>query len=181
MTRSLWFRLAIGCVILGTLACGGAPTTKRDFGKVPSWFNEPPKGCGVGSGQLRRSRQAARDAAITSARLDLARAVQGVVQGMIKRYIAEGESSLADFTDEQVTSTARDVTDADLMGARVVKTDTNDDELFAMVCLDPETFGTAFERMTQLSQKARAALRARAQEEFKDLDEQVQKLRERGQ
>jgi len=30
-----------------------------------------------------------------------------------------------------------------------------------------------------LSQKARAALRARAQEEFKDLDEQIQRLRER--
>ncbi|MBP7127340.1 hypothetical protein KBD49_13335 [Myxococcota bacterium] len=174
-----WVILAAGLFLAASMGCGGAPSTKREFGKAPSWYNEPPKGCGVGSAQLRRSRQAARDAAVASARLDLVRSVQGVVQGMVRRYLAEGEAQLADFTEEQATSTVRDVVDADLMGARPVKTETNDEELFTLVCLDPETFGNAFERMTQLSQKARAALRARAQEEFKDLDEQIQRLRER--
>lgn len=160
------------------VACSSAKS-KVDFAGSPEWYNNPVKGCGVGSAKLRRIRSLARDSAVASARADLSRALKTTTQGMLKKYMAEGEADEKDFSEELTTSVVRDVTENTLVGTRVAATANVGQELFAMVCLDPETFADAFDRMNRLSQKAREALKARAKAEFDDMDEQLEKLRDR--
>ena len=47
---------------------------------------------------------------------------------------------------------------------------------FTLVCLDIKTFTDTFDKMNQLSDKARTALRSRADYEFQNLDAEVDKL-----
>jgi len=160
------------------VACGGAQQ-KVEFGDAPEWYDNPVKGCGVGSAKLRRIRSLARDSAVASARADLARQLKTTTQGMIKKYMAEGEADEKDFSEELTTYVVRDVTEQTLVGTRVAATKKIDREIFSMVCLDPETYADAFDRMNRLSEKQRVALKKRARAEFDDMDEQLEKLRNR--
>lgn len=175
-----WWNTMAGIVALVAFGCGGAKVDKRGTA-APEWADNPPKGCGTGSAKFRGLRDIARDGAVTSARADLARDLKTTMQGMIKKYQASGETGGADFTEELTTGVTRDIVDQTLIGTRVVRTEVLEGELFALVCLDPETFKDAFERMSQLSQAQRVALKARADAEFKDLDQQIEKLRARDQ
>ncbi|HNU68655.1 MAG TPA: LPP20 family lipoprotein [Myxococcota bacterium] len=159
------------------VACGGAEK-KQDFSKAPDWYDAPMKGCGVGSAKLRSVRDLARQSAVSSARADLSRGLSTQVDAMLKRYMAEGEAEGQDFSEELTKSVVRDVTSQTLVGTRVAVTQVMNNEFYAMVCLDPETFADAFSRMDKLSQKAREALNKRAKAEFDDMDEQIKKLNE---
>ena len=50
-------------------------------------------------------------------------------------------------------------------------------EVQVMVCIEPDVFANAFDKMNQLSQKQRSALKIRAKAEFEDMDEQLELLR----
>ena len=56
--------------------------------------------------------------------------------------------------------------------------DDNPQQYFALVCLQPDAFIGAFEKMNELNGKQREALKRRAALEFEDLDKQLQKLKE---
>ncbi len=163
------------------IACGGAQQkaspAAQGAAESPEWYNTPIKGCAVGSAKLRSILQAARDGAVASARADMAKQLEGTVQTMVKRYIREGEVDAKDFSEEDQRSVVRDTAEQTLNGVRVVKTASAGGQFYAMVCLDPETFGDAFSRMKTLSEKAREGLKKRAEEEFKDMDAQLDKIR----
>lgn len=160
------------------VACGSAPK-KKSFGDAPSWFDNPVKGCGVGTAKMRSMRDLARTSAVASARADLSKQLESTVATMVKKYQAEGEADAKDFSEELTTGVIREVSQNTLVGTRVAKTEVKDNEFYAMVCLDPETFADAFSRMDKLSEKARVALKKRAEEEFKDMDAQIEKLKDR--
>ncbi len=161
------------------VACGGPSSGVRPAGDAPEWFDNPIDGCGVGSATHRGVRSLTRDAAVTNARADLAKQVKTHVATMLKTYAEQGSSDNQEFSEELQTRVTRDVTDMGLHGTKVAKTQLMDGEMYAVVCLDPETFASAFDRMNDLSKKAREALKKRAQAEFKDLDAQIEKLRAR--
>lgn len=178
MKLSNLFKIVAAMSLAVMFACGGAQTSGPAANEAPDWYDNPTKGCSVGVAKLRANRQMAMDSAMTSARAELARNLQTVIQGMVKRYMAEGEADGKDFAEELSTDVVRDVVDQTLVGTRKAISKTVGNELFVMVCLDPETFADAFERMSKLSGSQRAALKARAEAEFKDLDEQLAKLKD---
>jgi len=172
--------LCVGSIML--LACGG--TTKAQlqsgsFEQAPRWFDNPEKGCGVGSAKHRGIRNLTRKASVQSARDDLARQLKTQIQGMVKQYAQAGETDGKQMAEELQTAVSRSIVDQALAGTRVAVTAMLGQEFYSMVCLDPETFGDAFDRMKELSQKQRAALKNRAKIEFQDLDKQIEKLQNR--
>jgi len=170
---------ALSALLFLMVACGGA-SVKQDFPQDPDWFNNPIKGCGVGMAKVRGIAGHARNMAISDARTALAQSLKTVVQSMIKRYVAEGEAKGKDFSEELSSQVTRNITEETLRGTRIVKTERRGNQYYAMICLDPETFGDAFDRMNELSMKERAALKARAKAEFQDMDKQLEKLHQRG-
>lgn len=170
--------LTLAIVVTG---CASNSEVKETFATPPTWFDNPVKGCAAGSQKVRSMVGFARDAAVTNARKNLAKALKTHIQSMMKQYKAEGEADAKDFSEELSTEVTRELVEKTLVGTRVVKTEMKGNQYYAMVCLDPETFGDAFDRMNKLSQKERRALKARAKAEFKDMDVQLKKLREQDQ
>ncbi len=168
--------LVYGVATMFLVACGGAEIAPGGDDDAPEWSDNPPKGCGTGSAKHRGIRDLTRKTAVSSAREDLARSLRVVIQGMIKRYLGTGEVDGKGFAEEDTKSVTRDVVNQTLAGTRVVKTLMQDGEMYALVCLDPETFADSFERMQKLSTAQRRALKQRAQEEFRDLDRQIDRL-----
>jgi len=171
-------RLAVlASVGLLCVACSAVPEQKT-FEDAPAWYDNVPAGCGVGSAKHRGIKDLTRKSAIAAARQELAAQLQAQVQALIDGYQQAGETGGQDFTEELKTNTMREVTDQTMVGTKVAATALVGTEFYAMVCLDPEAFANAFDKMNQLSEKQREALRTRAKEKFKDLDAQVNKLRE---
>jgi len=170
---------AIVVLALVVGACSGGQTTGGGtFGDAPSWYDSVPKGCGVGSAKHRGIQDLTRKAAIASARQELAAQIEATTQGMMKTYQEAGETGGEGFAEELQTRVSREIVDQTMVGTRVAATELRGSEFYAMVCLDPETFADAFDRMKDLSTKQREALRKRAKAEFKDLDAQISKIRE---
>ncbi len=179
--KTRYLRLVMGALMTLTLlaiGCGGTEVKQTEI-NPPKWFDNPIKGCAAGSQKIRNMVGFARDTAITNARTNLAKALKTHIQSMLKSYKAEGEADSKDFSEELTTKVTRELVEKTLVGTQVVKTERRGDQYYALVCLDPETFADAFDRMNRLSQKERAALKARAKAEFKDMDVQLKKLRER--
>ena len=172
-----FFVIMLALVFVG--ACGGSQIAAGGDDDGPEWYDNPPKGCGTASSKHRGIRELTRKAATQSARANLAASLKTIVQDMLKRYMRAGQVDDKDFNEEDQRSATRTVVDQTMVGTRVVKTKMRAGEMFALVCLDPETFGDAFERMNKLNQAQRQALKARAETEFKELDRQVQTLKGR--
>ena len=183
MKRMLTTMMCCAAMAFFAYGCGGGNATVATDSRVPppaaapDWVDNPEKGCGVGTAKYRGNRGLARDAAVGRARNDLSRQIETVNQSMLKDYASQGETDGEDFTEELITQVIRQVTDMTLAGTSVVKTRIQDDEFFALVCLDTQTFADAFDKMSQLSAKQREGLNRRAKAEFKDLDATIAKIR----
>jgi len=179
------------CIITALLTlffvgCGGAqkntPETVEkatSSGGEPQWVGNPPKGCAAGSSKVRGIRSIASKAAVAHARDELTRQLKTVVQGMIKSYQRMGEADGKDFAEEDTTAVTRQIVDQTMVGTRKVREQKVGNEIFSLVCLDLETFANAFEKMNKADETMRKALKKRAEEEFKDLDAQIEKIKNR--
>ena len=171
---------SIAIVVLSLMVgsrSGGQTKGGGTFGDAPSWYDSVPKGCGVGSAKHRGLKDMTRKAAVASAREELAGQIEATTQGMMKTFQQQGETEGEGFAEDLQTRVSREIVDQTMVGTRVTATELIDSEFYAMVCLDPETFADAFDRMKDLSTKQRDALRKRAKAEFKDLDAQISKIR----
>ncbi len=148
--------------------------------KLPGWYMTPPAGCGVGTGRYQGQLQTSRNAAVSQARTDLARQMEVKIEGMIKQYAEQGTTEGEDFAESLITDVSRDIVNTTLAGTVVRNGEIMEvdgaQNFVAMVCLDPETFADAFDRMNRMSDKMRKALKERAKAEFDDLDAQIQRL-----
>ena len=160
--------------------CGGkkeAPKASKEMSThMPSWAMTPPAGCAVGSYKFKGNIANADRVSTSRARDELARQLDVKVKSMIKDYIEEGESNGKDFTEELTQSVSKQVASMSLSGTVAKKKDMLNGHFFALVCLDIKTFMDTFDKMNQLSEKARNGLRRRAENAFQNLDAEVDKL-----
>jgi basic membrane lipoprotein Med (substrate-binding protein (PBP1-ABC) superfamily) len=182
MMKNKMIRVSASLVALTMMACGGTQTNKTvETSDIPKWALTPPGACGVGISKVRGNLGMAQKTSEARGRDALARQLQTKVQGMIKDYQQSGEAEAKDFTEELTTQVSRQLVDTTLIGTstRLAHVSTDDpQQYFALVCLQPDAFIGAFDKMNELKGKQRAALKSRAALEFKDLDEQLQKLKE---
>ncbi|MEE2756566.1 MAG: hypothetical protein VYA30_07880 [Myxococcota bacterium] len=177
-------RDTIVLVSIGLLAsgCGSdqLSSARQSTSDIPKWAMTPPPACGVGIAKHRGSLGMAQQTAVARGRDMLARQLQTKVEGMIKDYQESGEAREKDFTEELTTRVSRQIVDTTLVGTATKLAHLSTDgpqQYYALVCLQPEAFAGALDKMNDLSDRHRAALKARAKMEFKDLDTQLEKLR----
>ena len=172
-------KLSLMLPLLFSFGCGGKeapPATGQITKHMPAWAMTPPAGCSVGSYKFKGNISQADRVATSRARDELARQLETKVKSMIKDYVEEGESNGKDFTEELTQSVSKQVASMSLSGTVARKKDMMNDHFFTLVCLDIKTFLDTFDKMNQLSEKARQGLRRRADTAFKDLDAEVDKL-----
>jgi hypothetical protein len=109
-------------------------------------------------------------------RNELAKSINTKMQGIAKAYMATVVTGDKMTQEQNLTEASRGITDQDLYGARVVKTEQRGKVFHSLVCIDPDALQDALGKMANVSEAARAAIQARAKEEFKDLDTQLDKL-----
>ena len=164
-----------------TFGCGGSQVQPpTDPAEIPKWALTPPSACGVGISKHRGNLGMAQQTAVARGRDALARQLKTKVEGMIKDYQEAGETDAKDFTEELTTQVSRQIVDSTLVGTATKMAHLSQDpqqQYYALVCLDPESFSNAFERMNELNAKQRRALKQRAKQEFKDLDRQLERMR----
>lgn len=167
-------------------ACGSTPGTKSDAPPVKGYTELPimelpgaKKGCATGGSKIRTSISNAQDFATTTARANLASQIKTRIQGMVKKYISEGENEGKMLAEELNTRVIRELTDMDLLGGVLVKSYVMGEEVQSVVCIEPDTFADAFANMKNMDNKMKQALRARAKAEFSDMDEQLKANRNR--
>ncbi len=182
MTRNSLLNLVGLAAFMTLTACGGDQI--RDevpvASDVPKWALTPPAGCGIGIAKHRGNLGMAQKTAVARGRDALARQLVTKVEGMIKDYQQSGETDAKDFTEELTTAVSRQLVDTTLVGTRTKVAHVSKDtpqQYYALICLEPEAFNDAFDRMNTLNMKQREALKKRAEMEFKDLDEQLERLR----
>jgi len=130
--------------------------------------------CASGSVQGMSSVSLARSAAEGRARTELARVLQVRVKSMLKDYQSAAQGGPdGDTTSEQyVEDTSKQITDLTLSGSRVAETFVSDTGTFwALVVLDVEAFKDSLQQANALSEQVRAAIVARAERSFQQLDE----------
>jgi hypothetical protein len=161
-------------------ACGSTPGNNTAGGAI-TIIDLPvaKKGCAIGGSVLRSSISNAQDFATTTARANLASTLKETIQQMVKRYVEEGQTGGKDLAEELNTRVIRGLTEMDVIGGVVIKSYKMGNEIQVIVCIEPDAFINAFDKMNQLSQKARQALKNRAKVEFNDMDNQLDKLRGR--
>ena len=172
-------KLSLLLPLLVGFGCGGkeAPKASKEMSShMPGWAMTPPAGCAVGSYKFKGNIAMAKQTATSRGRDELARQLDVKVKSMIKDYIEEGETNGKDFTEEITTSVSKQVASMSLSGTVAKKSDMLNGHFFTLVCLDIKTFMDTFDKMNQLSEKARNGLRRRAESAFKDLDAEVDKL-----
>ncbi len=140
----------------------GCASTEPAIPGAPDWFGAPTKGCGTAVAKMHGNLGLAQTAAIDRARAQLAKNLNVEVTALLKDYQDSGESDGKDFNEEKTTNVIQTLVDRELSGSFPVQGKLIGNQFYSMVCMDPEFYGKMFDDMQALSQKDRAALKARA-------------------
>lgn len=190
--------LIAACLVTGAAACSTTPEPpgnhiRNEFEGAPDWVvrgcsrywddEDDRKVCGVGSVGSTRNAAMARSGAVARARTEIARTLQVEVESMLKDYQATttgGQDFGRAAADEQhLEDVSRQITDMSLSGTELIDSWISDSGTFyALVALDLERFKDLVSQMENLSESVRRAVVQRADEAFRDLDEQLEKRRE---
>ncbi len=186
---------------LGAFACASTPkrTAEEQLGPMahelanaPDWVTRgcsafwgdesPAKICGVGSAGGSRNHSLMVTAAQGRGRTSIARSLDLHVKAMLKDYQATttgGEEFGTAASDEQhIVDVSKQLTDIDLVG--VEQQDmwiSPSGQVYVLMVYDAEKFSMAVSGMRNLSEQIRTAVIERADESFRELDEELEKNR----
>ncbi len=180
--------VAVLATCLTVAACGGSPAPKDSLkaetvglpawalGKCQDTLKDKSELCASGSVQGMTNVGLARSAAEGRARTELARTLQVRVKSMLKDYQAatQGNPSTEAGSEQHIEDVSKQITDMTLSGSRVEDTFISDTGTFwALVVLAPDDFKDSLKNMKTLDEGVRAAIVARADRAFRDLDRQT--------
>jgi hypothetical protein len=174
-------KVILYAAILVVGACSGknvSTNATADAMKTESWIDIPIEGCGVGSAKLQGMRDLARKAAETSGRADLARQMKTTIEGMLKRYQAQGLAEGEEFAEEQITNVTKDIVSQDLYGSRTRAVAERNGDIYALMCINPEVLAEAMSKMKGMNDTMRKALAERSKVEFDDLEANIERLQQ---
>lgn len=184
---------AFGLGCSSTPEIGEGTPLESEFVEAPPWVVEGCHAywddddeliCGVGSASGSRNVSLMRTTAVGRGRTEIARTLGVQVKAMLKDYAATttgGQEFGEAANDEQhIVDVSKQITDMSLAGTEqtaswISQTGT----YYALVALDVEKFSDAVSRMDQLSESVRRAVVERAEDSFRELNEEVENERAR--
>ncbi len=151
--------------------------------KAPKWYLNPPEepdyvfGTAVATSV---DLQIAIDKAKQDARLDVATQIESRIMGLIKKFDEEVGKGTDTELLQQFTKVSKNVVDQTLVGSKVRKsTVKKEGDLYRAFVLMEAPIGKArAELLKQLSSNENLYTRFRASQSFKELEEEIEKLRE---
>ena len=187
------FFLAIGMSVHEGKRQGLDPKLHFEFVEAPPWVIQGCRAywdddeeliCGVGSAGGSRNVSLMRTTAIGRGRTEIARTLGVQVKAMLKDYAATttgGQEFGEAANDEQhIVDVSKQITDISLTGTEMTDSwISQNGTYYALVSLDVEKFSDAVSRMDQLSESVRRAVVERAQDSFKELDDEIENERAR--
>jgi hypothetical protein len=190
--------LALAALALG---CSTTPevtdpreTMKGEFAGAPDWVVQGCSTywgdearriiCGVGSAGGSQNVSLMRTTAIGRGRSDIARTLTVQIKAMLKDYAATttgGQEFGHAAADEQyIVDVSKQITDMTLAGTEHTDSWVSENgTYYALVALDIEKFSDSVGRMDQLSESMRRAVVERAERAFGDLDQEIERERDR--
>ncbi len=126
----------IALLLVMALLVGCIPMNRKGPIWAPRWYWKPPRGCGAGSAPYLGMLNTTRDAALSSARADLARQIHSDMHLLSRRYVSTGWSGGRKFAEGVAGRVIQEVVDVDLRYARNKKLVQQGKQMFALVCLD---------------------------------------------
>jgi hypothetical protein len=200
-TKSFFRVLMMGglCAAAFGLGCASTPEIgegtplESEFVEAPPWVIQGCRAywdddeeliCGVGSAGGSRNVSLMRTTAIGRGRTEIARTLGVQVKAMLKDYAATttgGQEFGEAANDEQhIVDVSKQITDISLTGTEMTDSwISQNGTYYALVSLDVEKFSDAVSRMDQLSESVRRAVVERAQDSFKELDDEIENERAR--
>lgn len=201
-TKSLIRVLMMGglCAVAFGLGCASTPEIgegtplESEFVEAPPWVvqgcyaywddEDDELICGVGSAGGSKNISLMRTTAISRGRTEIARTLDVQVKAMLKDYAATttgGREFGEAANDEQhIVDVSKQITDISLAGTEpIANWISQNGTYYALVSLDVEKFSDAVSRMDQLSESVRRAVVERAQDSFKELDDEIENERAR--
>jgi hypothetical protein len=186
MRRFIWI-VPLVLVAVAMVGCGSSgpkepgSVIEKELDGAPDWVLKGKDAdgeqiYGVGAVGGTRNVALARSTAQARGRTEIARSLELRVQSMLKDYqstTSGGEYFGRHANDEQhIEDVAKQLTDITLTGTRQEDNWISDTgTLYVLMALDVDSFKDAVDSMGQLNDEVRAAVKERADEAFKELDE----------
>ncbi len=147
-------------------------------GDCKSWFKKNSQSvvCGVGSVAGTANISLARSGATGRARTEIARGLAVKVKSMLKDYQATAtggdQFKKAAMDEQQIQDVSKQITDQTIEGTEVNQTWISGQGTFwALVSMNAAAFGEQLKQMKSLDEAIRAAVAARAEKAFSELDD----------
>ena len=172
-----------GLALASLSACGSnvqlSSPERVSLDDVPDWVQDPPGSCAMGVTTFRGNLNLSRKASIARGRDELSRQLQTRVACLLKDYQSQGEASERSFNEELVTQVSRQLSTMNLVGTRArswhIDDESEPQQLYALVCIEPELFADALRRMGDLSALQRQRLERSANAAFQELDQALER------
>jgi hypothetical protein len=181
------------------IGCAGSDMAEdtpleSEFTDAPDWVvqgcnaywgvDSDRKVCGVGSAGGSRNVSLMRTTAVARGRTEIARTLRTQVQAMLKDYQATTtgghDYGFAANDEQHIVDVSKQITDMSLSGTEMTDSwISHNGTYYALVALDLDKFEDTVDRMEQLSEQVRRAVVERAEEAFAELDESIERERER--
>lgn len=164
--------------------CGGQKTlTSTGTGDIPEWFTNKPKDDNfwfATATAVSRDLQLAIDKATQNARLNLAQQIETQLSGYQKSFAEEVASDSASNYMNMFTQASKSVVDQTLVGSEAEETKfIKEGSNYRSYILMKSPKGAALEElMNSLSKQQELYTRFRASQAFKEMNDEIEKLRE---
>ena len=188
-----WLRgVTLALLASASAACTTIPDPGSDwpleYDGAPEWVtrgcnafwgdDDVARVCGVGAMSGTRNVALARSAAMGRARSEIARSLQTRVRAMLKDYHSTttggDEFGIAAADEQAIDDVSKQITSMTLSGTTLQDTwISQNGTLYTLVALDVERFNESMDQMTTLSETIRQAVRQRASQAFRELDEET--------
>ncbi len=183
---------AFGCASSPTVNDpGGDSALAAEFDGAPVWvvsncskYLKKPVVCASGSFGGTRNPGLAKSQAEARGRTAVAQILETQVKAMVKDYQASttggAEFGEAANDEQHVENVSKQITNQTLNGVLMEESwISKSGTFYALMVLDVETFKNSIDKMGQLSESLRAAVKARADRSFHELDQEIEKAEQR--
>ena len=166
------------------LACGAKQAVSTgpvvQNSSIPDWVMSSPfpeKVCAAGVYKFKGNIQMAFAGSADAARRELSKQLEIHVTDMFKTFIEEGTVEGEDFSESLSTNVAKSLVDETLNGTEPVRKEERNGNIWTLVCLDEEKFLGTFDKMKNVSEAKKKAIKNRARQGQAELREEIDALR----
>ena len=155
-----------------TFACGSPSTLESK--NIPKWAISQPPLCGLGIYKYKSNFGTAKRFSIAYARVDLSEQVETKVRSMTSLYGASGQIKDEGFSEDLARLAAVNLSKTTINGSKPKKIQIVEQNIFSLVCLEPDVLTAAIKKMKILNATQKKYLYKKAKIAQQELRKQME-------